>query len=222
MGDTAERTPVRAAVITGHHHFDVPAFHTLFRSMPQVDAYVQNMEDFVRSSADVRAFYDAILFYNMHVDTPTGEAPPLGRATKKVLEQLGSTEQGIFVLHHAILAYPQWSLWSELVGITDRRFGYHDGQHIHVAVARSDHPITRGLQGWDQVDETYTMPEPGGGSEPLLSVEHPKSMRTVGWAREYGKARVFCFQPGHDAAAYANPVFRDVVSRGIQWCARRL
>ena len=32
---------------------------------------------------------------------------------KAALERIGQTEQGIVVLHHAILAYPEWPLWAE-------------------------------------------------------------------------------------------------------------
>ena len=38
---------IATAVITGHHEYDVVGLQTLFRSIPGVDAYPQNMEDFV-------------------------------------------------------------------------------------------------------------------------------------------------------------------------------
>jgi type 1 glutamine amidotransferase len=33
---------------------------------------------------------------------------------------------------------------------------------------------------------------------------------------------VFCLQPGHNNDSYADPIFRTVLSRGIQWAAGRL
>ncbi len=218
---SSSEQPVRVAVVTGNHPFDVPAFHALFRSTPGIDAYVQHLEDYAGSSAEVRAGYDVVLFYNMHTETPTGKGPWPAKATRAAVEALGDSRPGIFVLHHAILAYPEWPLWSELVGIPDRRFGYHHGERIRVDVASPDHPITRGLASWEMVDETYTMADAGPDAEVLLTVEHPRSMRTIAWTRRFREALVFCLELGHDAAAYADPAFRTVVARGIQWCAGR-
>jgi type 1 glutamine amidotransferase len=134
---------------------------------------------------------------------------------------LGSAAQGIIVLHHAILAFPEWPLWSTLVGIPDRRFASHMGEPIRVAAANPDHPITRGLGGWDLVDETYVMQEPGADSEILLTTANPKSMRALAWTRRYGDSPVLCLQPGHGRNAYADPNFQTILARGIRWCAGR-
>jgi uncharacterized protein len=211
----------KVAVITGGHPFEVVPFHALFRALPEADCYIQNMEEFATSSPQERAAYDVVLFYNMHTQTPT-EGVPLGRSMQSALERLGETRQGVFVLHHALLAFPQWPLWSEIVGIAGRGFGYYHDQEMHLEVANAAHPITRGLTAWDMVDETYTMDGAGAGSEILLTVQHPRSMKTIAWTRTYRQARVFCLELGHDHLAYAHPVFRTLVGRGIQWCASRL
>jgi type 1 glutamine amidotransferase len=91
-----------------------------------------------------------------------------------------------------------------------------------VKVASRKHPITRGLDSWTINDETYTMADAGEGNEILLTTDHPKSMKTLAWTRACKKARVFCFQCGHDNAAWSNATFREVMKRGIQWCARRI
>ena len=56
----------------------------------------------------------------------------------------------------------------------------------------------------------------------LLSVENDKSMKHIAWTRQHEKSRVFCFQSGHDNDTWANPNFREVLRRGIQWCAGRI
>lgn len=207
--------PLRVAVVTGGHLFDVPNFHKLFRSLPGIEADIQYMDDFVATPAPVRDQYDVVLFYIMLMPTPP-DGP-----VKAALEHLGTTGQGIFVLHHALLAYPAWPLWSELVGIADRKFGFYHDQSIPVQVAKRDHPITRGLEPWTTQDETYTMADAGDGSEILLTTDHPKSMKKLAWTRTYKKSRVFCFECGHDDAGWSNANFREVLRRGIQWCARR-
>jgi type 1 glutamine amidotransferase len=72
------------------------------------------------------------------------------------------------------------------------------------------------------VDETYAMADAGTGSEILLTMDHPRSMKTIAWTRPYRNSRVFCFQCGHDNQAWENPNFREVLARGIRWTAGRM
>jgi len=214
---------IRTAIITGAHGYDVIGLHELIRGLEGVDGYFQHMDDFAASNQAVREGYDVVLFFSMRVDTPTDEGQPwYAGKPLTALEHLGETQQGILVLHHALLSYPRWALWSKLTGISDRSFSPHGNQTIHVDVASSDHPITEGLNGWDMTDETYKMAEPGSGSRILLTTDHAKSMRALAWTREYKKSRVFCFACGHDSQTWRNSMFREVLRRGIFWCGRRL
>jgi len=205
----------RVAVVTGGHAYDVLNFHKLFRTLAGVDAYIQHMDDFTATPEAVRDQYAVVVFYHMLM------AGPSDGPVKAALEHLGATAQGVLILHHALLAYPQWPVWSELVGIADRKFGFHYNQTLQVQPAHAAHPITRGLTPWEMGDETYTMASAGEGSEILLTVEHPKSMKTLAWSRSYKKARVFCLQSGHDNLTWANAGFREVLHRGLRWCAGR-
>ncbi len=213
---------LRVAVITGNHSFDVPGFYRLFRALPGVDAYIQDLENWVADAGKVRGTYDVALFYNMHTETPDATRGRAGARAREALEWLGETAQGIVILHHAVLAFPQWSLWSEICGIADRSLSsYHHGERLWIEIANGDHPITRGLAPWEITDETYVMHDAGEGNDILLTVDHPRSARTIGWTRLYRQARVFCCLLGHDDEAYSNPQFRTLLQRGIQWVARR-
>ena len=215
-------SPLKVAVVTGHHPFDFPNFQDMVRGLAGVNAYIQHMEDFVTDFGEARAKYDAVVFYNMHQHTPGNEAGWYDKKTKPALDELGRTPQGILLLHHAILAYPHWGTWSEIVGIQDRRFEYHHGQKVRTEVFHREHPITRGLEPWEMVDETYDMADAGEGSEILLTYNHPKSMRTIAWTRQFRKARVFCYEAGHCESSWANANFREVVRRGILWTANKI
>ncbi len=203
---------IKTAVITGRHSFDVPGFHAAFRSMPGIDAYVQSLDDFVADAGHVREQYDALVFFHMYMETPEGRI-------REVYETLGESDQGIVVMHHAILAYPQWDLWNDLVGIEDRNFGYHHDVNIPVKVANSDHPITNDLSDFEMIDETYTMDSAGDDSEILLTTDHEQSMTVLAWARQYRNARVFCTESGHDNQTYIDPNFRKFTEQGIKWVA---
>jgi len=214
--------PLAVAVVTGHHPFDVPNFHRLCRQIPGVDAYPQDLCEFSADVGAARADYDVVVFYNMHRDTPGSEESWWARDVRGALGRLGETDQGIVLLHHALLAFPGWPKWSDIVGIEHRSFKYFIDELVHVHVADAGHPITAGLSDWHMTDETYTMTEPGPDGHVLLTVEHPHSMKAVAWTRQHGKARVFCFQCGHDNQAWANPSFRTVLGRGIGWAAGKL
>lgn len=206
---------IKLAVVTGAHPFDVPGFHELFRGHPDIDPYLQDLENWVHDWGQVRRQYDVTLFYNMHMDMPAG---PI----REALEELPMRPQGVFILHHALLAWPNLPVWSDLVGIKDRSFAYHPEQTLTVQVANPQHPIVRGLTPWTMPEETYVVAEPDADSEVLLTTDHPLSMKSLAWTRQCGQARVFCFQCGHDRRAWEHPSFREVVARAIRWCAGRL
>jgi len=213
---TQPQGKIKVAVITGSHPFDVPNFHALFRAIPDIDAYPQDLENFAADWGEIRKGYDALVFFNMH-----GELPAEGPIATAIAE-LGETSQGIVVLHHAILAFPKSPQWSELVGLNDRSFEYFIGESVHIEVANPDHAITQGMTDWDLLDETYTMADPGADSQILLTTHHPRSMHAIAWTRKYRSARVFCYQSGHDKLAWLHPQFREVLARGIRWSARRI
>jgi len=215
--------PLTIAVVTGGHSFDVPAFHRLFRGLEGVDAYVQPMDDFCADAGKVRADYDAVVFYHMHKEGPTDGGPWYAGKWKTTLQTLGQSDQGIVLLHHAILAFENWPTWRQIAGVDPHSFTAFDfGQTIPIHVADADHPITAGLSDWQITDETYTMGDADDDGHVLLTTDHPKSLRTLAWTRQFGRARVFCLQLGHDGRAYADESFRTVVRRGILWAARRI
>ena len=208
-------SPIMTAVITGNHPFEVVEFTRLFRGMSGIDPYPQYLENWVDDMSHVRDKYQAILFYNMHMEPPNEKA----RAT---LEALGEVEQGIIFLHHGLLGFPKWQAWSFIIGIQNRRFTYSNGETVHVEIADPAHPITKGLRPWEMIDETYAMDPAGPDCHVLLTTDHPKSLRTLAWTRQHNKARVFVLASGHDNKTYANPNFQTILLRGIQWAAGRI
>ena len=207
---------LRVAVVTGRHAFDVPAFFDLLWSLPGIEFYPQELENYVADFGRVRDRYDAVVFYNYHQAVTGNGQPP---QTKVVLEALGAAGQGIVLWHHGLVAFPGWKWWDDLTGLEDRTFTAHKGQTVRVEVAGSGHPITAGLDSWQMVDETYAMETMPRDSEILLATDHPRSMKALAWTRQVGRAPVFCYQPGHGRDAYTDPSFRTVLARGIRWAA---
>jgi hypothetical protein len=210
-GNSSTMDKIKVAVVTGQHPFDVPSFHEVFRSMSEVDFYPQHIEDFV--FGDARRQYSVVVFYNCHTATP-GDGQNWGdKEMLAALREVGKTAQSIFVLHHAVVAFPKWQLWSDIVGIQDRSGVSGDpDQTIHIEVPNKEHYITRGLMPFSIVDEVYAMKDAGEGSDILLTTDHPESMKTIAWTRQYKKARVFCYQSG-SARAPLRPLGRALARR---------
>ena len=222
MTDT--NAPVKTAVVTGRHPADMRGFNRLFRALDGVDAYLQHMEDFSADAGGVRDWYDTVVFYNMHGGMPASDGDWFESRTRESMERLGQTEQGVVLLHHGILAFLEWDFWSDLAGMSDRRFtGYAHDQTLRIHVTDVDHPITAGMSDWEMIDETYEMPPADAADNTLLlTTDHPQCLSTIAWARTFGKARVFCLQSGHDDQTFVDPNFREVLRRGILWSAGRL
>jgi type 1 glutamine amidotransferase len=209
-----EDNAVRLAVITGSHPFEVPPFVRLFRELEGVDAYIQDLDNYCQDLAQVREWYDAVLFYNMHAE-PTASC-------REIADRMEYGRRGMVVLHHGMLAFMGWPLWSGLVGINDRHFRYKAGETVRVEIADPTHPITRGIAPWSMVDEVYAMHEPSPGCQVLLTTDHPDSLHALAWTRTVGQVRVFVLASGHGAETYANESFRTVLARGIAWAAGRI
>ena len=212
-------THLRLAVVTGGHPHDVANFHALFTNLAGIAATIQHLDDWASSSPDYRKSFDTVLFYVFFQAGPTDQNPWYQGSVKTALSELTTTAQGVVILHHATLAYPQWEFWSDLVGISARNFKHHLGQRARYVIADHDHPITRNLTDWDMDDETYTMAEPAAGSHVLVTTAHQPSMRAIVWTRTIGAARVLNIQSGHDAASWTNATFIELLRRGVRWTA---
>jgi uncharacterized protein len=209
--------PLKVAVIEGWHPFDVIGFNKLFRSIDGIDAYHQSVDNWAVDAAEMRLKYDVLVFYNMN---PKFEPEYFAPAIEKAVNELGRPEkQGIVVLHHALLAYAENETWSKLVGIQNRKFWFYNEQTYPMEIANPEHPIVRGIDGWDMFDETYTMDSPDETSELILTTSYQPSMRAIAWTRRHGNAPVFCFQCGHDARSWEIPQFKEILTRGIRWTA---
>ena len=70
--------------------------------------------------------------------------------------------------------------------------------------------------------EAIAAAEDGGSPDVhlLLTTDHPSSVPPIAWTTRYGKSRVVYYQAGHDARAWENPSFREILIRSIGWAAR--
>jgi hypothetical protein len=216
---------LRVLIVTGGHAFEEAPFFAMLDRMPEVvwrhARYGEDAEQWLSPGMSQR--YDALLFYDMNQQS--------GPATAALKQMLEGGKPAVF-LHHALGSYPRWPEYSELLGgrayfggdkipgVPNTKF-LHD-VWVHVKVADTHHPITKGLRDFDIYDETYKNYAVLPGSHVLLETDHPTSDRAIGWAHTAGKYHVVYLQPGHGPQIFSHPVFETIVRRSLLWTAGRL
>ena len=213
---------IRVAVVVENHEYDVMAFQKMLDSFAGCECYVQPLDLFARDAKNQDA-YDTVLWYNMNLSIPEEGAP----LRNYVENKLGAGGQGIVLVHHALLCFGGWDVFTDVVGVssrcTDGSFSYHMNMPVRCVIQGGGHPVTQGLRDFDLVDETYVMGEPDQpGNDILITAECEMGIKNIGWAREYKASRVFATASGHDDRAYADANYRKLLLNAIRWTSRRV
>lgn len=129
------------------------------------------------------------------------------------------------VIHCAMHTYRATDVddWREFLGVTSRR---HDHQSRYpVKTVESRHPIMKGVPGnWVTAkDELYVIEKLWPNARALATSvsELDGKAYPVAWVNQYGRARVFGTTYGHSDDTFRDPVFLEMVSRGLFWVAAR-
>lgn len=195
---------------TGFRHASIPAGIETFQQLsPDVEA-----------TEDPAALEDlegriAVVFLNTNGEVLTG-------AGREALERYVRGGGGFLGVHSAAATEYDWPFYGDLVGAW---FDRHPAvQPATITVSDSDHPATAHLPGaWARVDEWYdfrSRPDArvllrvdestyeGGG----MGVDHP-----VAWCHERLGGRAFYTALGHTIESYAEPEFREHLSKALRW-----
>jgi len=197
----------------------------VFDSIPSItyDTLVQPQANALIASPEVNR-YDVLVFYDL-VDSIT---PAQQESYIRLLKKGAS----MIFLHHSLVSYQNWPEFIKIVGGQYHthpvvvngdtlKTSYEHGVNIPVKVENKKHPVTKGLQDFDIVDEVYCGVEILPQVKPLLSTTHPKSMRYLAWVNHYGNSDVICIQLGHGPSGYSNPNFRKLIRQAIEWSAKQ-
>ena len=208
------------AVLVENHPYDVVGFQQMLDSLTGCKCFVQPIDLFVQDELN-RDKYDVVLWYNMNWNEPAE-----GSVLRDYVENiLGSTGQGIVLLHHALLSFQGWQKYTDVCGVSDRggdHFQYHQNETVRQFILAVDHPIIRDVSGFTVVDETYSIGEPDcNDNMVLIHTNNQSGIKNIAWVRQYRESRVFCYASGHDNKVYADPGFRKVLLNGIRWAARQ-
>ncbi len=132
----------------------------------------------------------------------------------------------VVILHGATHSYRRSTTdaWRELMGVASMR---HDKQRdFRIERLVADNPIVKALPAeWGPgSDELYNIDRMWPTATPLVqawSIEGEKHFPVV-WTNNYGKARVFATTMGHSNRTMSDPVYLDLVTRGLLWTVGKL
>lgn len=129
------------------------------------------------------------------------------------------------VIHCAMHSYRAATVddWREFLGVTSKH--HTKPFRIPVKVAAKDHPAMKGFkEDWvTPVDELYVIDKVWPNTIPLATAVSPEDTKEypLAWAGEYAGARVFGTTLGHGNETWADPVFQDLLTRGVKWALKR-
>ena len=210
---------LKILIVTGGHDFDRTSFFQMFDSFKNI-AYseLRHPEAGFQLGTINPASFDAVVFYDM--------PKTISEQEKDSFHKLLGAGKGLLFLHHSICAYQDWPEYEGIVGgkyyekKKDDKFGVSSYEHdidLTVKIDNPSHPVTKGVKNFLLHDEVYGNLEIIPGVIPLLSTDHPKSNKLIGWTLKKEKSRIVFIQPGHDKNSYTNPGYRKLVNQAIRY-----
>ncbi len=137
-----------------------------------------------------------------------------------LLDEYQKRGGGLVYLHWSMEGGTHADALVERIGLATSGSAFRHGP-VELKFPNPEHPITRGFDRLDLVDETYWNLR---GDESRLNVlaraTEEGAPKVQLWAFERGKARVFGSIPGHYTWTFDDPLYRILVLRGISWAAR--
>lgn len=224
---TAAAEKIKVLVLTGGHGLNEKEFPDLFKGYDDIVATQVAQKDGGAAFDNIDNWsYDVIVLYNF--------GQKINEKQQANFLKLMDRGVGLFVLHHAMGAYPDWPEYKTIAGgkfytkpvqegkVKHGISGFKHDLDIKVHVADAEHPITKGLTDYTIHDETYKNYWIDPKARVLLTTDDPTSDKVLAWTKTYRKSKVFGLEHGHDEKAWVNPNFRALVSQGIRWTAGRL
>ncbi len=114
--------------------------------------------------------------------------------------------------------------WRKAVGQTS--FSHEGARDLEVKAVDTTHPVMKGFpQQWlDRKDELYKNEKLWPDVIPLATAYgvETKKDHVVIWVNKYGRGQVFATTLGHSNATMQDPVYLDLVARGLLWSCGKL
>ena len=225
--------PIKAVMITGHHHpghpwkESTPVILDVLKPDARFQVDVKDDPEFL-AKGELAGYQLVIMNYC------NWERPGLSEAARANFAKFVTNGGGLAVLHFANGAWgpgghgttPE-SVWPEYAGKLCRRV-WIDGKSGHdafgnfrVEITPVLHPITEGVKPFETTDELYYSQQGELPVEPLAVARSKvtKKDEPMAFAYDYGKGRVFQTLLGH--APVSIRAAGELTRRGCVWAAGR-
>lgn len=113
--------------------------------------------------------------------------------------------------------------WRKLLGVSS--YQHEVRRTFEVINLKPEHPVMKGFPAtWtDNEDELYEIKKLWPDCVPLAKgIGVKKAEHPCVWVNTYGQARVFGTTLGHSNETMGNPVYLDLVTRGLLWACGKL
>ena len=217
----------KVLVVTGGHDFAKEPFFKMFMDNAAITfiAAAHARTNATAYERDDFLSYNVVVFYDMMRNITDRQKAQFNSLIKKGV--------GLVVLHHAIVAYPDWPDYERIIGgrytepdpskpgTVTEAVGWRHDEIVPVVIVAKDHPITAGLKDFTIHDEIYWGYRVQPDVTPLITTTHPKSGKPLGWCRTEGKSRVVYLQLGHGPEAFNDTSYRKLLEQSIRWAAKK-
>jgi type 1 glutamine amidotransferase len=165
------------------------------------------------SAANLKNF-EALVLYTTGSQAEGAEVPAILDFVRG-----GKALIGIHNAADSFTAFPDY------VALLGGKFRTHPAQlDIAVEFTDTEHAITQGLGPFTVFDELYLFADYDPARVHLLAQTRSyddDGPVPVCWTREEGEGRIFYLSLGHNAATLADPNWRTLFQRGVEWALRR-
>ena len=219
----AKAKKIKALIITGddvsvHPWQEVSAAtRAILQETGKFDVKICEDPGILESMASIQR-YDVIYLAMYNATTPT-----LSDTAKNNLVNYIKGGKGFIVSHLSSASFKEWDEFKKICGRywVMGKSGHGPRSVFKAKIANKEHPITKGLEDFDQDDELYAKLQ---GNEPITVLvtadsDWSKQTEPLAFVLQYGDGRVFHHTFGHDGKALSNPAVRKLIARGTEWAA---
>jgi type 1 glutamine amidotransferase len=223
----SDRPPLRVLLTYKGHAFEEEKFFALWDAWQKQGLLTYTRcplpDDAARLEPAAASQYDVLVMYDMVLEiTPEQQT---------AFVALFNQGLGVVSLHHNLVAHEKWPLWRDIIGgqflranetIAGKPYEASVFEHdvwLKIGVPDPKHPITRGVEPFYILDESYGKIYHAPDIKVVLTTESPGNDREIGWTKWYGNSPIFYFQLGHDSHAWTHPLYKKILLQGMYWAA---